>query len=102
MADMTLAQKLGIKPELAAYVLHAPTAYEHELSVAVVLVTFIKQLPQAAGWVQAFYMYQDDLSRDIAALKKKLAKGGQLWICWPKRTSGSETDLSDTFVRALG
>lgn len=101
MADTPLDQKLGIKPALPAYVLHAPTAYEHELPM-ITLVGSIGELPKVAKWIQAFYAQQNDLGQEMVALKDRLAKDGQLWICWPKRSSGVGSDLNDTIVRTLG
>ena len=101
MVDTALAQKLGIKPELPAYALHAPTAYKHELPM-VTLVGSTGALPEAAKWMQAFYAYQSSLKQEMAALKSRLAKDGQLWICWPKRSAGIETDLNDSIVRTIG
>ncbi len=46
---------------------------------------------------------------DLAALQRKLAPAilatataGRLWICWPKRSSGVATDLTEYMVRELG
>jgi hypothetical protein len=32
----------------------------------------------------------------------RLGAAGALWICWPKKTSGVSTDLSDIVVRSWG
>ncbi|GAA4573785.1 hypothetical protein [Planotetraspora kaengkrachanensis] len=47
--------------------------------------------------------------RDEAALARwfpgaldTLARDGGLWVCWPKKSSGVATDLSDDRVRAYG
>lgn len=101
MTNTSLTKKLGIKPESPAYVLHAPAGYELEFPLAVPVAS-VEKLTEAAKWVQAFYTYQNDLNQEKAALKIKLAKDGQLWICWPKRSSGVESDLNDGVVRALG
>ena len=37
-----------------------------------------------------------------AALKAALEPAGGLWIAWPKRSSGVDTDLTETVVRELG
>jgi len=67
----------------------------------ITLVSSSGELPEAAKWVQAFYAQQNDLNQEVAALKSKLAKDGQLWICWPKRSSGIGADLNDNIVRTL-
>ena len=42
------------------------------------------------------------LQRRLAALKAALEPAGGLWIAWPKRSSGVDTDLTETVVRELG
>ncbi len=46
---------------------------------------------------------------DLAALRRKLAStilatatAGRLWICWPKRSSGVATGLTENMVREHG
>ena len=47
--------------------------------------------------------------RDIAFLRKhfvaaaaKHATAGAIWVCWPKKSSGVPTDLTDGYVREYG
>jgi hypothetical protein len=35
-------------------------------------------------------------------LKAALDPAGGLWVAWPKRASGVDTDLTETVVRELG
>lgn len=37
-----------------------------------------------------------------APLSSRLTVAGRLWVCWPKRTSGRQTDLSENDVREYG
>jgi hypothetical protein len=41
----------------------------------------------------------DDLDRDFDGAKAAIASGGTLWICWPKKASGVESDLDQRAVR---
>jgi hypothetical protein len=43
-----------------------------------------------------------ELERRFAALKKTLAPADGLWIAWPKKASGLETDLDFATVQRLG
>jgi hypothetical protein len=36
------------------------------------------------------------------AASRKLAAGGRLWLIWPKKASGIQSDLSQTVVRKFG
>jgi hypothetical protein len=35
-------------------------------------------------------------------LAARLATAGRLWVCWPKKSSGVPTDLTENDVRAFG
>ena len=43
-----------------------------------------------------------DLRRRFAGVAKRLTREGGLWVAWPKKSSGIETDLSDSVVREFG
>jgi len=43
-----------------------------------------------------------ELSKQFAKLGKVLAPAGMLWACWPKRSSGVATDLTEDEVRNIG
>ena len=43
-----------------------------------------------------------DLKRRFSGAARGLAEGGRLWIAWPKRASGANTDLTQAAVRAFG
>jgi hypothetical protein len=52
--------------------------------------------------VQAFVRTGNELARRVPALKKALAAGGHIWICYPKLTSSSAGELSrDVIWKAL-
>lgn len=52
--------------------------------------------------VVAFTPDQRALNLRFGALVPALAPAGALWICWPKRSSGVATDLSEGSVRLHG
>jgi hypothetical protein len=42
------------------------------------------------------------LDRRWTPLAARLTTAGRLWVCWPKRSSGLQTDLSENEVRDHG
>ncbi len=44
----------------------------------------------------------DRLNRRWDLLVPRLVTAGRLWVCWPKRSSGQQSDLSEAEVRAFG
>src|SRR5262249_48210941 len=49
-----------------------------------------------------FAKRQSELHKKFAALARRLAPAGGLWIAWPKRASGVATDLTEDTIRAIG
>ena len=43
-----------------------------------------------------------DLKKRFPPLRDRLESNGVLWVSWPKKASGVDTDLSDNIVRAIG
>lgn len=39
---------------------------------------------------------------DVDHRAQQLAPAGMLWICWPKKSSGVPTDLTENVVRDIG
>ena len=52
--------------------------------------------------IVAFCQRGTRLQRGLPGWRTALDQAGGLWIAWPKRTSGIETDLGDGVVRELG
>ena len=96
-----LPRKLGLKPELAAYTLHAPINYQQLLSWTTPLAN-INELGENLEWMQAFYKDKVNLEKEINILRDCLAKTGQLWISWPKKSSKIKSNLTDIVVREIG
>jgi hypothetical protein len=52
--------------------------------------------------VVAFCPDRDRLQQRMAALPARVVTHGALWIAWPKRASGVQTDLDENVVRDSG
>lgn len=44
---------------------------------------------------------RSELEMQFTRLKEALVANGSLWICWPKKASGVETDLTENVVRDI-
>src|ERR671931_1761864 len=49
-----------------------------------------------------FTTSRSELERRFAGLKKTLAPADGLWVAWPKKASGLETDLDFAAVQEIG
>lgn len=52
--------------------------------------------------VVLFTMRRAELARRLPTLRRALDPAGGLWVAWPKRASGVETDVTEDVVRELG
>lgn len=97
-----LAQKLGFKPGMRAYLAHAPSGYLAALGRLPRDLTFAPQLRGPLDLVQFFTASRRELEARFPALAGALAPAGMLWISWPKKAAKVPTDLTEDVVRAVG
>lgn len=94
-----LARKLGIGTGMVVGLVDAPAGF------AVEGLPDGATLRDAAGGgcdlVLWFATTRKAVERDIVAMSR-LARAGDLWVVWPKRSSGLESDLTQPVVRKAG
>jgi enoyl-CoA hydratase/carnithine racemase len=98
----SLVEKLGIKPATRVVALGAPVGYASLLGALPSGATLHPRLAAASGFIHSFVRRRRDLEADFPRLARALADDGTLWISWPKRASGQETDLTENIVREAG
>jgi hypothetical protein len=101
-SSRTLVEKLGIKAGTQVIVLGAPKGYASMLGALPSGATLHSRLPQGAGFIHGFSRRLRDLEADFPRMARSLTDEGTLWISWPKRGSGEETDLTENIVREIG
>lgn len=97
-----LTQKLGIGPGARVVALGAPPGYGALLAPLPAGVTLRSRLGAQERFIHRFATRRADLARAFPRLAAALADDGLLWISWPKRSSGVETDLTENVIRGLG
>lgn len=99
-----LVKKLGIKAGQSVAVVSPPEKFlASELqplpeNVRMTVAARAKQL----DFIMLFASSAKALHKELPKLKQKLARDGTLWVSWPKKSSGVETDLSFDVVQQLG
>jgi hypothetical protein len=96
-----LARKLGIKEGFNLRFVNAPPELDKELQLPV-NVTINSRARKPIDLVLLFVTSKRELAQTFSSYAAKLRPAGMLWICWPKKTSGVASDLSDNVVRELG
>jgi hypothetical protein len=93
-----IVRKLGIKPRMRALVVAAPPIY---LKLLAPLPEDVVVSSTGAGtypFVQFFVTSLADIRKSVPRLLKHAAPGALLWIAYPKKTSGIESDLSRDLI----
>ena len=96
-----LVAKLGIKPHSRIAVMGAPHGYRTTLGALPPGVTTTDTLRGTLPFIHFFTKQRAALESRFPILKRALTTDGALWISWPKKSSGVDTDLTENDVRAV-
>jgi len=96
----SLPKKLGFKPGMTAVFLDAPEHLD-ELLGDLEGVTVKRSLRGHADLVMCFVTRRRELERRAARLRQAVAPDGMLWVCWPKKASKVQTDVTEDVVREV-
>jgi hypothetical protein len=58
--------------------------------------------PNSESVVIAFFRTMAAYTREIATLGKAIFPAGGLWVAWPRRAGGHESDITDKFALPIG
>lgn len=97
----SLPDKLGIKPGMRIALLDAPRGYGAVLRPLPPGVEVTARVRGPLPFIQLFTVSRRDLERRFPTLVRALAQDGALWISWPKKASGVDTDLTEDVIRAV-
>jgi len=92
---------LGIKPATSLAVLGAPDSFAATLGGLPAGVRLTRRLGGHRDVVVIFATQRVELARRLPALLQAIAPGGMIWVAWPKRTSGFQTDLTENVIREV-
>ena len=96
-----LARKLGIRDGHAVVFARAPDGFAESLD----LPAGVDVRTRARGPLDVAVLFttrRADLVRRFPALARAVHPDGALWVAWPKRSSGVETDLAEGVVQRVG
>jgi hypothetical protein len=96
-----LLKKLGIKAGSRIVLVKPPENISEILGELPAGVEVRRRPHRQAGVTLWFVRSASDLDRDVERLAE-VAGDGRLWICWPKKSSGVASDLTQGRVRERG
>lgn len=101
-----LPRKLGVRDDLLVFLDGQPGDVDlGELGSARV----VRRLPRTFDLAVTFHTGTAALARRLPTLVERMAPGGMVWVCWPKKTAraraeatlGVRVDLDENLVREL-
>ena len=93
-------RKLGLKPGMRALVISAPSGYIDSLVPLPDRVEVSESLGSAHDFVQFFATKKSEIAKSAKKLLQSAGPGALVWITYPKKTSGVDSDLSREAVWA--
>ena len=96
-----LIKKLGIKSGFNLALLNFPSNFSGEFTLPPD-VTLDPDGVEPLDFAMLFVKREKDLQESFPKYAALLKPGGMLWVSWPKKSSGVQTDLLFTNVQAIG
>ena len=96
-----LAQKLGITAGATISVINPSSDYPRLLGSISKSLTFNDTVTKNSTFVHLFVIKRAELQKRLTQIRSKLADNGVVWVSWPKKASGVETDVTEDVIRAV-
>ena len=96
-----LAKKLGIREGARIVLLGAPDDYDERVAPWPAGVARAKSLDAKTDLVHFFVRSRADLAARLAAMRKQMRPDCVVWVSWPKKASGVETDITEDTIREV-
>jgi len=95
-----LVTKLGLKSGARMQLIAAPPDFDDTLGT---IPDGVKRVARGTlDFAMLFVRAKSELEKGCPRLRDRLESNGMLWVAWPKKASGVETDLSEGIVRSIG
>jgi hypothetical protein len=95
-----LAKKLGIVEGARVHVIDPPREYRRLLAPLPPSVAFVVAVKPEVDIVHMFVTRRAELARRLRTLVSAIRPDAAIWVSWPKKTSGRDTDVTEDVIRA--
>jgi hypothetical protein len=96
-----LAQKLGIRSGAIVAIIHAPANYRKLLGPIAQTVKFSEGAHDQSDFVHLFVTRRNELDKNLRHLRRTVSQTGTVWVSWPKKSAGVDTDVTEDVIRAV-
>lgn len=93
--------KLGMKPGHKVCVLGSPKGFVDSLKPRPAGVTFTARADETADLFLCFVRSERELQSSVVSLARTIGRQ-TLWVIWPKKASGVQSDVDGNLVRLTG
>lgn len=95
-----LVAKLGLKPGARMQLIDAPPDFGDVIGR---MPDGLKPVTRGTiDFAMFFVRAKSELKKRFPGLRDRLDSNGALWVAWPKKASGVQTDLSEGIIRSIG
>ncbi|MEK7266341.1 MAG: DUF3052 domain-containing protein [Pseudomonadota bacterium] len=96
-----LWKKLGYKPGVTAYIFNAPKDYASLTAPLPEGVVFRKTPGKNLDLAHIFVAKRQRLESMLPKLLEAIAPAGMIWVSWPKKSSGVQSDMTEGAIRDI-
>lgn len=97
-----LAKKLNLRDGQRVWFHAMPENVIDEIDEYALELEFVADPSEGIDAAHIFVTDAPDLEARLTTLKGQIAKDGQIWVSWPKKGSGHETELDQAEVQRIG
>lgn len=100
-SNTPLAKKLSLRDGQRVWFSGMPEDVADEIDEYALELTFVADPAEGIDAGHVFVTERADLEAGLAALRNAIAPDGQVWVSWPKKTSGVPTDITEDTIREV-
>jgi hypothetical protein len=100
-SDMTLAKKLTLKDGMRVWFLDMPETVRAEIEDSGLTLSEDEVPSPGLHAAHIFVRQTAIMEKHLAILRETIDAAGQVWVSWPKKASGVETDITEDTIRQV-
>lgn len=96
-----LVKKLTLRDGMRVWFEAMPETVIDEIDEYALELFFVADPAEGIDAAHVFVTERAALEAHLAALRHQIAADGQIWVSWPKQTSGVATDVTEDTIREI-
>ena len=96
-----LARKLSLKDGMRVWFLDMPDSVRKEIEDHGLTLSEEKLPTPGLHAAHIFVRQRAVMEKHLAILREMIDPAGQIWVSWPKKASGVETDITEDTIRQV-